>query len=306
MKSKAKNSPTTPLQLQCLKALISQLRHQKRGYILPGEIPLAKECGASRTTIRAVCQLLAENGILQRHNRRWRLSRAIRKSDYPAYQLNALSKAQIVTRHLLAEVGRGRIFPGQHFSERSLGQKLGLSASPIREALLSMAPLGLFRKQARHQWQAVMLDQKQIYELFEFRLLMETHGLKQLMRPHIFEHYKSQLLELLDKTKSLENSTQFDKSRFAKLDIMFHRLLLEAHGNKLIQERTEFIPIIVEFQLRNEHFTTERAKLGLLQHIKIMRAIMKKDAKQATKLLKQHLQSATETLLTLVGNNRRQ
>jgi DNA-binding GntR family transcriptional regulator len=53
---------------------------------------------------------------------------------------------------------------------------------------------------------------------------------------------------------------------------------------------------LVEFQLHNDHFSSERAQLGLFQHIEIIETILNADAKNAKRLLAGHLKTAEETL----------
>ena len=55
----------------------------------------------------------------------------------------------------------------------------------------------------------------------------------------------------------------------------FHHIILEAPDNKILLERNEFMYALVEFQLHNEKFSVERARLGLKQHIYILEAILR-------------------------------
>ncbi len=277
--------------------ILDRVRRLKPGDRLVGEEELARECDASRTTVRGVLHQLQACGLIERSGSRWKMRRRVRVSDYPGETPVEVAKVGEAVRYLLKQVGNGNIRPGRRFSERTISKALGCSVSPVREALLSLAPLGLFRKDDRRQWEAVELDKRQIEELMEFRSLVEGYGLGRLMQPATLANYRPGLEDLLERTRRLGGSKRLDTEGFSELDIDFHRLLLEAPGNKIMRERTAFMHALVEFQLRNDKFTSERARLGLRQHVGIMEAILAGDRKTAGRLLDDHFRTASETLI---------
>jgi DNA-binding GntR family transcriptional regulator len=277
--------------------ILDRIRRQKPGDRLAVEERLAQECGASRTTVRGVLHQLQARGVIERSASRWKLRRVVRDSDYPGETPVEVAKVGEAVRYLLAQVGSGNIRPGHRFSERTISKALGCSVSPVREALLSLAPLGLFRKDNRRQWEAVELDVRQIEELMEFRSLVEGYGLGRLMRPATLASCRPRLESLLERTRRLGASKRLDMEGFSELDIEFHSLLMEAPGNEIMRERTAFMHALVEFQLRNDKFTSERARLGLQQHVRIMQEILGGDVKAANRLLYAHFRTAAETLI---------
>ncbi len=287
----------TPLLTRSLHTILDRIRKLNPGDRLVGEEDLARECDASRTTVRSVLHQLEAGGLIERSGSRWNLRRAVRDSDYPGEPPVEVAKVGEVVRYLLGQVGSGNIRPGRRFSERTISKALGCSVSPVREALLSLAPLGLFRKDERRQWEAVELDKRQIEELMEFRSLVEGYGLGRLMRPATLTNYRPQLESLLERTRRLGASKRLYTQEFSELDIEFHSLLMEAPGNEIMRERTAFMHALVEFQLRNDKFTSERARLGLHQHVGIMEAILAGDGKAASRLLEAHFRTAAETLI---------
>jgi GntR family transcriptional regulator, rspAB operon transcriptional repressor len=288
----------TPLLTRSLHMILDCIRKLKPGDRLAGEEELASECDASRTTVRGVLQQMLAGGLIERCGSRWKLRRVVRASDYPGETPVEVAKVGEAVRYLLEQVGSGHIRPGRRFSERTISKALGCSVSPVREALLSLAPLGLFRKDDRRQWEAVELDKRQVEELMEFRSLVEGYGLERLMRPPTLALYRARLEDLLKRTRRLGNSKHLDMEGFSALDIDFHRLLLEAPGNAIMRERTAFMHALVEFQLRNDKFTPERARLGLRQHVGIMEAILAGDRRTASRLLNDHFCTAVETLVS--------
>lgn len=290
------NSQHTPLVLRTQVNLLDALSELSPQSRVHSEESLAEMYSVSRTTVREAMQLLQESGLISRDGPRRILARTVRKGDYPAEVPNDSPKDREVIHHLLKRVAIGEIRPGQRFSERTLMKELGYSASPVREALISLAPLGLFRKDQRRQWEAVALDERQIEELTEIRNLIEGYGLKYLMRPQVIKRYRKRLESVLARTRKLGEAKRLNKNQFSKLDVEFHHIILEAPENKILLERNEFIYALVEFQLHNEKFSVERARLGLKQHIYILEAILEGNYKNALRHLMEHLQTAEETL----------
>lgn len=279
--------------------ILDQLHTLSPGDRVPLEAQLAQECEVSRTTIRRSLQVLEDDGIITRRDSRRVLARKIRESDQASQPTTALPKDQEVARWLLTQIGQGKIRPGQKLSERGIAQQLGCSYAPVREALLTLSPLGLFQKSNRRQWQAVSLRPDQVREVCEMRQLVEQYGLSKLMQPQTFKVFQPKLRELRKTTEKLLQADDLDMSQFLKVDIQFHQHLLEATGNKLIVERHQFIYALIEFQLRNTRFTQDRAQLGLSQHLKILDAILRNSPSQALAHLQNHLESSEETLLRL-------
>ena len=296
MSKESPQSTLTSLVANSLVKVLDALSAISVGDRMPSEVSLSEQSAVSRTTVREVVGFLEREGIIHRDGRVRTLARGIRAKDYPGKIPEGVPKGREVVHYLLEAVGKGRIRPGQRFSERTISQALGCSRSPVREALISLAPLGLFRKDDRRQWEAVELDARQVEELIEMRVLVEGFGLKCLMKPKVLKRNRSRLERLLERTRKMGEVPRFDMGQFSTLDVEFHHIILEAPANRIFLEHNEFMSALVEFQLHNEHFSGERARLGLQQHIEIIEAILNADAKNAQRLLFRHLQTAEETL----------
>ncbi len=289
----------TPLVKRTLHGALCILQNIEPGECIPGEVAFAHELSVSRTTVREANAWLKKKKIVRQNGRRLVLARNVRQTDFPKDIPEELPKDREVVHHLLEQIGTGKILPGQRFSERQLASELGCSTAPVREAMLSLVPLGLFRKEARRQWQAVELNECQIRELTELRQLVECYCLGCLMREETLGRYRSRLKALLKRTKALGTKAGFSMSKFSELDVTFHRMLLESSGNRIIAERHAFIYTLVEFQLHSKRFTVERARLGVRQHIGIIEAILSGHEDEAQKLLKEHLNTAMDAIISL-------
>ncbi len=266
-----------------------------QGARCPLEQELADECGVSRTTVRRAYKSLENQGVVYRQNSIRLLSKEM---EYKAVQQKSppISKEEEVAEYIIGLIGKGKLTQGQRISENKIAEIIGCSISPVREALISLAPLGIFEKESRRQWQVVSPDNAMFQELYEFRRILETYCLKKLMQKEVLIKNLSKIKSVLKRTEILSNQKKVDFKSFFEVDISFHYFLLEVSGNRFITERSKFIYAIIDFQRSNSPYTTDRVRLGLNQHLKILRAIISSNEEAALLALEEHLSSALETL----------
>jgi len=91
--------------------------------------------------------VMQRDGIVERSARGWILRKRI--PELPPSEEG--SKRQKAIDFLLAELGSGRLRPGDQISELALANKIGVATVSMREALLEMMPLGLLTKRERNE-----------------------------------------------------------------------------------------------------------------------------------------------------------
>jgi DNA-binding GntR family transcriptional regulator len=288
--------PRTGLVHEVKSRVLDMLKELQTGGRCPPEAAMAAACGVSRTTLRAALQVLEQDGVLASGRRPRTLARRVSRADYPAEAKPVERLDRRAARHLIERLSSGVIRPGEFLSERTVAASLGCSIAPVREAFLSLAPLGLFHKQSRQRWRAVSLDEAQIGELMELRQVIEGFCMQKLFKSGLLERHLPALGIIYKDTRSLARKRLVDPAEFIDVDIRFHRWLLDSSENRLLIERHQFVHALIEFQLRNPKFDSERAKLGLAQHMGIMEAIRAGDARAARRLLRGHMATAVETL----------
>ncbi len=127
-----------------------------------------------------------------------------------------------------------RIPPDTRISIDSLAREIGVSQTPIREALSMLEAMGLVSK--RHfvgYCSAPQLNRKQIDELYEVRLLVEPYAARcaaeRMGAPEL-----QRLQKLAESMQPGESRTSYD--RFADQDSELHNMIALGSGNALIQE----------------------------------------------------------------------
>lgn len=269
-----------------------------KGSRCPLESELADKCGVSRTTVRKAYKLLEDRGVIYRHDSIRLLGKKI-DSDITWKKSAPLSKEKEVAEYLVGLIGEGKLIQGQRLNEKKIAESLGCSISPVREALISLAPLGLFEKKSRHQWQVVNPDNEQFEELYEYRSIIEIYCLKKLMEKKTLAENLPRLKSLLQRTEKLLCQKTIDFKVFFEIDVLFHHFLLKVPNNRFIIEKSRFIYTIIDFQRSSRYYTVKRARLALSQHIGILKAIIASDETAALQELNTHLFSALETLKSI-------
>lgn len=291
----------TPLERKALFVFLDMLRPFRPGAPVPSERRIAAAAGVSRTVVRGVMRTLEEQGVIHREGRSLLLRRMVNKRDYPGKVVEPLPRRQKVREFLLKKFARAGFRPGDRVSELGLANALGVATICVREALLELLPLGILTKKERQQWEVADLTLDQIRDLREFREMTELWCLRKLMRSGRGIEERKVFSEIRSATRQWLLEERPRISHMLKVDIAFHRRLLESAGNPLVASRAGFIYLIIEFQLVNPLFTVERGRLGLRQHIGILDAIIADDLPKAERRLLVHLREAENTLCAIAG-----
>lgn len=289
----------SPLQQKALRLIFEELKGAKSGMSLPSERECAARAAVGRTVIRGLMAKLARKGVVRRRGRVWVLRVPVGESLLKLAPERLVSRRQQVKDHLLAELGSGRLQPGQRLTEVAIAKKLGVATISVREAMLEMAPLGVFSKSKTRQWSVVAFTPEKIAMMREFREMVETYCLRKLMAQGPDPQARQELEAIRAETEIVLALRRAGVDRILRVDLRLHRFLLEAAGNPLVAERAEFIYAIIGFQLVSPFSRRQRGLFGLRQHLKIIRSILDGQHRAAEMHLVAHLHSAEEALCAL-------
>ena len=290
----------TLLQKSALARSAKFLANLKPGDFMPAERMLAAEAQVGRTVVRGLFQSLEEDQFILRQGNRWMVKRLLPVAPSASNLQQPLTKRELVKDHLIAELIGGRLKSGQPISELALARQLGVSTVTVREALLKLEPLGALEKTDRRHWAVAAFTESRIYQLREFRELVEIFALRKLIGSEPTAATRALLDANRRKTVQVVENRHTRVREILEVDLEFHRLLLQAAENELLQERADFIYLIIEFQLVSPHFKIEQGKFGLRQHLAIHQAIAACDLSGAEKQLRQHLCAAEKSFCAIV------
>jgi len=176
----------------------------------------------------------------------------------------------------------GELEPGQELTDRELGEQLGASRTPVREALLLLAIEGLVAMQPQGGYYVPPLEPSEAEQLYDALSLLERRSLVRGGVPP--EEDLDRLGELDRKRRESE-----DAAARVEADRAWHRILLPAErvGEVFRSEldRLKNRVFRYEFALLKD---TEMAAEGVAQHEAILAALRKGDLQDAGRLLADH------------------
>ena len=211
-------------------------------------------------------------------------------SKIKGYEL--LSKK--VCKIIKSKIINGSLKPGTKLLEAKLAEQMGISRTPVREALRELAAKG-FVKMIPNQGIIVSSDSiEDIQEVMQIRGVLE--GLAaHLATAKITEEEISKLENFL---KQMEKFTkERDGHAFGEVDAKFHNVIVNISGNqRLIQIRKNITEQAHRYRIKLLNFS------GILnystqEHWKIVEALKKKDSKKAEKLSQKHIENVLANIL---------
>jgi len=141
-----------------------------------------------------------------------------------------------VTEALWAHLVTGRLVPGELYSAPTLAAEFGVSATPVREAMLDLARAGLVEPVRNKGFRVTQMSEHELDSLAELRALIEIPTMAAVAR-EVTEDTAAQIEALRPVvTEMLDAAHTADLRRYITLDTQFHLALLALHGNDEIVE----------------------------------------------------------------------
>jgi len=137
-----------------------------------------------------------------------------------------------VARILRTEIFSGRLKPGEPMPERLLAQQLGVSRTPVREALFTLQSEGLVELTPNRGATVRMITAQDIVRIYSLRGVLESYAAREAATAREQHH-----LDALEDAHArlVRIGTQGTASEQALADLAFHMLITEAAGNPLLQ-----------------------------------------------------------------------
>lgn len=198
----------------------------------------------------------------------------------------------LVYRRIRGLLLSGRLPVQEIHSANQLADKLGVSRTPVREALLQLTAEGFLEPLKGRGYRMRKFGSREIGELFEVRQLIEGHVVQKVARRTGGDTSRLAPLEqAMDGMKKAE--AKGDEGAFLEADEAFHRALLSQQENRQLNALLENLRACVVL-LGHAALTREgRMREVRAEHERILDALRKGDAAAAARAMQAHL-AATE------------
>ena len=197
-------------------------------------------------------------------------------------------------KNLREAIINGFFKPGERLVERKLCKLLGVSRTPLREALRQLETEGLVEIEPYSGPKVAAVSLEQAKEIYQIRVLLESFAFK-LFAQHAAEKDIKALRTAFEKIKHAVDKGQTDQ--LVKLKDGFYETLLKRCGNQLISSMLMSLNARIAFLRRTSLSQSGRPTQSVAEIEKIVDAIEKRDADAAWDASIKHLIMARKNAL---------
>jgi DNA-binding GntR family transcriptional regulator len=190
-----------------------------------------------------------------------------------------------------------RLTPEAVYSEQAIARELGISKTPVREALINLASKGFVTILPRRGFKVNTLTEKHIREIFEFR-----NALERAVLLHITPTVTEQSIQAIEAINTRAAKTRDQKS-FIKLDRQFHRSLSSYTGNRYINDSLENLWDLCEWVATVVYHLKGRPHEAVQEHKAITEKLKAHDTKGAVAAMEEHLRITEKRYLSRLSSD---
>ena len=194
-------------------------------------------------------------------------------------QAYAALKQAIVDADIYSHAGEVRL------DERQLSLSLGVSRTPIREAMTLLEQEGLLRTVPRRGIFIVRKTQKQIVEMIEMWAALESMAAR-LATLNASDEDIAGLRTMFDEFRNATPAEHIDE--YSDANIAFHQAIIRLSGSHLMGETIENLFIHVRAIRRMTISQADRAARSIVDHMRIIEALERRYTELAERLVRQH------------------
>jgi DNA-binding GntR family transcriptional regulator len=177
--------------------------------------------------------------------------------------------------------------------EKHLAEDLGVSRTPVREALVRLETDRLVVREDGGYYVAVP-DLSHLRDLYELRITLELRGLTRVKESELVRHDVALLEPLRDKWRELTEDLPEPDPQFVLLDEEFHVTLLRSSGNDELTEALETVNARIRHVRMYDFLTADRIATSSAEHLQIVELVLAKDLDAALTALHKHVGESLE------------
>ena len=206
-----------------------------------------------------------------------------------------VSLADEVYARLKSDLADFVLVPGDRFTESEVSERLQVSRTPVRQALLRLQQEGHVEVLFRNGWRVLPLDFQRFDQLYDLRLLIETEAVQRLCEGRVTGDpaASARLLDELATRWLAPKSRRSDSAeQVCAWDEAFHCTLVEAAGNREMLRVHRDITDLIRTIRRLDFTRRPRIEATYDEHAKIIQAIRARRADASRMLLKAHVETS--------------
>lgn len=205
-----------------------------------------------------------------------------------------LSLKEMAFQSIKAAILSNKLEPGKIYNEQGLAKELGISKTPVREALLDLATKGFINPLPRRGVQVNVLTEKDIKDLYDVRIALETAIVRWII-PKLTEESLKKIEAIHKKERSAIKAD--DRLSYLRIDREFHLYLASLTENRYMATSLENIRDLIDWMGFKALTRQERMEEVEHEHEKVIEKLRKGDPKGAEHLMEEHIRITVKNVL---------
>lgn len=205
-------------------------------------------------------------------------------------ELNEVKKNSVYD-YLFNAIRSGDIKPGQTLTERGLAEKIGVSRTPVREAIRKLEEQGIVTHEPHKGVKVITLSEEKVAQLYDVRELLEGLAVRRLAErqtPQMIEELRG-FIEKAEK-EAVENKIR----ELAEINSEFHLALARLSGNVYLETIMNMLQTQISLMMSASLSTSGRPLQNIEEHKGLIDAIRSGDGEFAESIAKHHVRKARE------------
>jgi len=193
---------------------------------------------------------------------------------------------------ILQGIAGGTYTAGERLREEELSAVLGMSRTPVREALRRLGAEGMIEFHTNRGAQVTSWSDAELNEIFDLRALLESFAAGRAATRMEAEDVArlDSLATAMEKAAEGKGRARLD--RIAQLNNEFHLVLLTCSGSPQLVSLTGAIVHVPLVQRTFERYSTDDLRRSMLQHRELVDACRARDGGWAEAVMRSHVLSA--------------
>lgn len=208
--------------------------------------------------------------------------------------VNRSSLVDNICEYLSNAISSFQLRPGEAIDESALIQELGVSRSPVREAIRLLEGEGLVERVPHKGVFVCKATSQEIQESFPIRAIIEGMAAAQAVR----NMRDSDLASIESTFQKMEQAIRENNSKqYAKLNFEFHRKFIKFAKNTTIEQVLKTLGRRSAWILFTLFSTSQSMELSHQEHVRILAALKKRDPQLAAETVRIHIERGQERVL---------
>lgn len=201
-----------------------------------------------------------------------------------------------VFQKIREDILNGKYKENDELRENTIGKELGVSRTPVREALRQLELEGLVTIIPNRGAYVTGISHKDIWDIYVIRSMLEglcaRWAAKNITDAQLDELEETILLSEFQ----MKKESGFSAEQVAALDGRFHSILYEASGSRILDHVLTDFHNYVQTARKSSVVSEDRARKSIREHRQILRAIKDRDEEMAEQLANEHIMHVMQNL----------